>query len=261
MSTSVNTSEIVTYLDTLLNSSKFKDYAPNGLQVSGYDKVSKIVGGTSANLDFLHKAIVAGADTLLVHHGWFWRGDNASITGINRERIKFILNHNLNLIAYHLPLDAHPVFGNNAQLASLLDFEVQGWFGDQNISAWGKILKDKGDEKVQGSVSTLELADRIEHALGRKPLVVGNKKEVITSVAWCSGGGQNMLSEAINLGVDAFISGEISEQHVHIAKEAGVTFFAVGHYASERGGVQALGNHLKSKFNVEFEFVDVDNPV
>jgi dinuclear metal center YbgI/SA1388 family protein len=244
--------ELVSYLDRLLEPTKFKDYCPNGLQVEGRGEVGRIVAGVTASQALLDAAVARGADAVLVHHGYFWKGDDGRVTGIRRQRLGTLINHDINLLAYHLPLDAHPEFGNNAQLALGLGWLPEARFGEQDI-AWLGMLAEPADlATVSGNVARL---------LGREPLVIGEAGRPVRRIAWCSGGAQGYFEQAIALGVDAYISGEISEQTVHLARESGVAYIAAGHHATERGGVQALAAHLSEKFGLDCEFVDIENPV
>lgn len=244
--------ELVNYLDRLLDPTKFKDYCPNGLQVEGRGEVQRIVAGVTASQALLDAAVVRDADAILVHHGYFWKGDDGRVTGIRRQRLGTLISHDINLIAYHLPLDAHPELGNNAQLARRLGWAPDGRFGEQDI-AWLGMLAEPADLAT--------LAGRVACELGREPLVIGEASQPVRRIAWCSGGAQGYFEQAIELGVDAYVSGEISEQTVHLARESGVAYLAAGHHATERGGVQALAAHLAEKFGLDCEFVDVDNPV
>jgi|APIni6443716594_1056825.scaffolds.fasta_scaffold125892_1 dinuclear metal center YbgI/SA1388 family protein len=240
------------YTGQLMDTARFHDYCPNGVQVEGRAEVFRLVSGVTASLDLLKAAISAGADAILVHHGYFWKSEDARIVGVKRARIELLLRHNVSLLAYHLPLDAHPVLGNNAQLAQKLGFVVGGGFGEQNIASHGVLV----DALPLG-----ELGERVALVLGRAPLIIGDGDRVIRRIAWCSGAAQGYFEEAIRLGVDAFLTGEISEQCVHLARETGVAFIAAGHHATERYGVQALGAHLAEEFGISHQFVDIDNPV
>jgi dinuclear metal center YbgI/SA1388 family protein len=243
---------LVRHLDELLEPARFKDYCPNGLQVEGAGEVRRIVAGVSACQALIDAAAERGADALLVHHGWFWRGEDGRVTGFRKARLQTLLARDINLIAYHLPLDAHPQLGNNARLAALLDWRAEGRFGEHELGWIGR----------PAIAPTLaELARRVAGQLGRDPLTVGDAERRIERLAWCSGGGQDYFEQAVTLGVDAFLSGEISEPAVHLARESGVAYLAAGHHASERYGVQALAGHLAVKFGLECEFVDIDNPV
>jgi len=244
--------ELVSYLDRLLEPTKFKDYCPNGLQVEGRGEVQRIVAGVTASQALLDAAVARGADAVLVHHGYFWKGDDGRVTGIRRRRLGALINHDINLLAYHLPLDAHPEFGNNAQLALGLGWLPEARFGEQDIAWLGRLAEPADLATVSGNVA---------HLLGRVPLVIGEAGRPVRRIAWCSGGAQGYFEQAIALGVDAYISGEISEQTVHLARESGVAYIAAGHHATERGGVQALAAHLSEKFGLDCEFVDIENPV
>jgi len=244
--------ELVEYLDELLQPAKFRDYCPNGLQVEGRTEVGRLVAGVTASQALLDEAVARRADTVLVHHGYFWKGEEARVTGIRRRRLATLLAHDINLIAYHLPLDAHPEFGNNAQLAARLGARPEGRFGEQEIAWFGSLP----EPCLAG-----ELADRLAQTLGRQPLLVGGATRPLRRIGWCSGGAQGYFEQAIALGLDAYISGEISEQTVHLARESGVAYFACGHHATERYGVQALAEHLSGRLGLTCDFVDIDNPV
>lgn len=240
------------YLDQYLDVSRFRDYCPNGLQVEGGAEVRKLVTGVTASLELLQAAAKARADAVLVHHGYFWRGEDPRIVGARRSRIALLLEHDINLFAFHLPLDAHPQVGNNAALARELGFSMSGRFGEQDLGAHGEIHEP---------VTLDALAAHIEARLKRKPLVIGDASRRVRRIAWCTGAAQGYLENAVRLGVDAYLSGEISEQTVHLARESGVAFIAAGHHATERYGVQALGAHLAERFGLEHRFIDIDNPV
>ena len=247
-----NLFEILDYTGQLLDISRFRDYCPNGLQVEGRTEIKKLVSGVTASQDLLQKAAELGADAILVHHGYFWRNEAPQITGIKRKRIGLLVRNDMSLLAYHLPLDAHPELGNNAQLGTRLGFTIEGWFSDKRIAAYGNLAQPAG---------LPELAQNIETKLGRTPLVVGDPDKTVRRIAWCSGAAQEYFAEAIGLGIDAFLTGEISEHTVHLAREYGVAFISAGHHATERYGVQALGEHLEHRFGLQHHFVDVDNPV
>ena len=244
--------DLARYLDQLLEVPRFRDYCPNGLQVEGRAGVSRLVTGVSASQALIEAAIGAGADALLVHHGYFWKSEDGRITGTRRRRIGLLLQHDISLFAYHLPLDAHPEHGNNAQLGALLGFTEKGRAGEQNIVAHGC---------TAATQPLAAFAAYIESRLGRAPTVIGDPAQRIARIAWCTGGAQGYFEDAIALGVDAFITGEISEPQVHLARESGVAFIAAGHHATERFGVQALGAHLAARFGIEHRFIDVPNPV
>jgi dinuclear metal center YbgI/SA1388 family protein len=244
--------ELRDYNASLLQTNLFKDYCPNGLQVEGRSEVLRIATGVTASQHVLDAAIAWGADAILVHHGYFWRNEDSTLVGIKKNRIAQLLRNDVSLLAYHLPLDAHPELGNNAQLGRLLGLIEQGRFGEQNIVWLGSL------ERPQ---SLMQFSQQIAHDLQRKPQVIGENIRDIRKVAWCSGGAQGYFEAAIAQGVDAYITGEISEQNFHLANETGVAFIAAGHHATERLGIQALGEHLAKKFGLEHRFIDQDNPV
>ncbi len=244
--------ELAAYLDQLLETARFRDYCPNGLQVEGRETVMRVVAGVTASQALLDEAVRRKADAVLVHHGYFWRGEDGRVTGIRKMRLGTLLRQDINLFAYHLPLDAHPELGNNAQLAAMMGWVSQGRFGEQDI-AW------QGDNPTGETAEALAL--RLGRKLGRKVLLVGPEKKMVRRVGWCSGGAQAYFEQAIALGLDAYVSGEISEQTVHLARESGIPYLACGHHATERGGVTALAAHLAAQFGLECEFVDIENPV
>jgi dinuclear metal center YbgI/SA1388 family protein len=245
-------SRLEAYLDRYLDVGRFRDYCPNGLQVEGRESVARLVSGVTASVQFLEAAIDARADAVLVHHGYFWRGEDARVIGPRRRRIALLIKHDLNLFAFHLPLDAHEEVGNNAALARELDFSVSGRFGEQDIGMHGEVSQ----------AATLgELAGHVEKRLQRKPVVVGDVSRPVRRVAWCTGAAQGYVEDAARLGVDAYVTGEISEQTVHFARESGIGFISAGHHATERYGVQSLGAHLADRFALDHRFIDIDNPV
>lgn len=247
--------EIVSYTNELLDIQQYRDYCPNGLQVQGKNEVQTLISGVTASQAFLDAAIEAGADALLVHHGYFWNGEDPCVVGMKKQRLACLLASDVSLLAYHLPLDAHAQYGNNAQLAKLLGFDVKGSFG-----------RAPGDElglygSLPQAMTTDVFARHLEDKLGRAPLHIPGGASQINSVAWCTGAAQSYIDQAVSVGVDAFVSGEISEQTVHVARESGIHYFAAGHHATERYGVQAVGNHLAQHFGIEHQFVEIDNPV
>ncbi len=248
----VKINELTHYTQQLMQVERFKDYAPNGLQVEGRESVSKIVTGVTASMALLEAAQDAGADLILVHHGYFWRNEDARITGIKRKRIEFLLRHQLNLMAYHLPLDAHPELGNNVQLGKLLAIEPLAYAGESSLVAYGELNEAK---------KLVDFAAQLEVRLGRVPLVIGSPQQLVKRVAWCTGAAQGYMDTAIALGADVYISGEVSEQTTHQVNESGVAYIAAGHHATERYGVRALGDHLAERFNLIHEFIDIHNPV
>lgn len=244
--------EFLDYTGQLLQVERFRDYCPNGLQVQGRAEIRNIISGVSACMALLEAAAEADADLVLVHHGYFWKNEEARVTGIKRARLKFLLQRDINLAAYHLPLDAHAELGNNAQLARRLGFVVEGWFGEQAIAARGLLPRP---------MALAELRGLLCEELGREPFVVGEESAVICRIAWCSGAAQDYLGQAIEQGVDAFLTGEVSEHTVHLARESGIAFIAAGHHATERYGVQALGEHLAQRFGLNHRYIDIPNPV
>jgi len=242
--------ELVDHLDRLLEPGKFRDYCPNGLQVEGRAEILRVICGVTASQALLDAAVTQGADAVLVHHGWFWKSEDGRVTGFRKRRMATLLAHDINLYAYHLPLDAHARFGNNAQLAQRLGWRVEGRFGEQDIGFLGST----------DAATAAELAAALHVSLGRIPQLVGPVGRALHRIAWCTGGAQGYFEQAIAAGADCFVSGEISEQTVHLARETGIPYIAVGHHASERYGVQALGAHLRKQFGLDCEFIDIDNP-
>lgn len=246
--------EIEIRLDELLAPDRFADYAPNGLQVEGRAEVARVVGGVTASLALIEAAIAARADAVLVHHGWFWRNEDARVRGMKRARLALLLRHEISLFAYHLPLDAHPEVGNNVRLAHVLGLRIGG-------------ALDSGTQPslllhgaAPAPLAPADFAAHIAARLGRVPVHVAGGPDRISTVAWCTGAAQDYIEIAARAGVDAYISGEISERTTHVAREAGIHYYAAGHHATERYGVQALGAWLASRFGIDFRFVDVDNP-
>lgn len=239
------------YLEALLQPTRFRDYCPNGLQVEGRSEVRRIVCGVTANQALIDAAIATKADAILVHHGWFWKSEDGTVTGHRKLRMASLLAHDINLFAYHLPLDAHPELGNNAQLAVRLGWQITGRFGEQEIGFNGVLPAPTGASEV---------AKHVAKTLRREPLLIGDPDKIITRIAWCTGGAQSYFEAALVTGADMFVSGEISEQTVHLARETGVNYLAAGHHATERYGVQAVGAQLAKTFGVEVEYIDIDNP-
>ncbi|MBP8271158.1 MAG: Nif3-like dinuclear metal center hexameric protein [Sphaerotilus sp.] len=240
------------HLEQCLEVARFADYGPNGLQVEGRAEVRRLVSGVTASLALIEAAAAAGADAILVHHGLFWRGQDGRVTGWMKQRLAALLRHDINLYAYHLPLDAHPTLGNNAQLGARLGLVTDGTFGDKALGVIGRPI---------GGACTLEtFAARVGAQLGRTPVVAPGDGRMVQRVAWCTGGAQGWFESAIAAGADVYLTGEISEPQAHIARETGVAFMACGHHATERYGVQALGAHLAAHFGIEHHFIDIDNP-
>lgn len=250
---SVKQKDLEAYLAKTLDVTRFKDFCPNGLQVAGKATIRKLVTGVTASVALIDAAIAQQADAILVHHGYFWRGEDPRIIGPKHQRLKKLLIQDVNLFAYHLPLDAHPLMGNNAQLGRILGLSEQGRFGMDDLGWWGQ---------AEPELHTVDdLAQRIESRLGRVPLVIGDGSQPLDRVAWCTGAAQGFLDEAIAAGATVYLSGEISEPTVHLARESGVTYLACGHHATERYGVQALGQHLAEHFGIEHQFIEIENPV
>ena len=248
----MKTNDLNDYLNQLLQPERFSDYCPNGLQVEGKREINKIVTGVTASYALLEAALQANADAVLVHHGYFWRGESLPITGIKKRRIAFLLQHEINLFAYHLPLDMHAELGNNVMLAKQLGLIITGWAGEKNMLALAEL----------NSPQTLkELAMLVEAKLKRAPQVIGDLNKPIKHIALCTGAAQGFIEQALEAGADCYISGEISEQTVHVAIESGMSYISAGHHATERYGIQALGQHLAQKFGLAHEFIDIDNPV
>lgn len=242
--------ELEQLINRQLNSDAFSDYAPNGMQVEGRTDIRRIVTGVTACQALIDAAIALRADALLVHHGWFWKNESPLICGMKQRRLKALLAHDINMFAWHLPLDAHPVLGNNAQLAALLDITPTGLL--DTLVPVGELATP-----LDGA----GLKQRLEQRLSRPVLHCGDRAPGhITRLAWCTGGGQGFIDLAVRAGVDAFISGEVSEQTIHIARENGLHFFAAGHHATERGGIRALGEWLSAQHAMDVTFVDIDNP-
>jgi dinuclear metal center YbgI/SA1388 family protein len=245
---------LVDYCNQLLESDRFQDYCPNGLQVEGAARVRRLVTGVTASQALIDRAADLGADMLLVHHGYFWKGESSPIVGVKQRRIRALLAHDINLVAYHLPLDVHAELGNNVQLARLLGWRIVGGL-DDSPRAVG--LHGELDSECSGA----ELAARIASKLGRMPQHFAGNDRPVRRIAWCTGAAQGYIEKAVALGVDAFVTGEVSEPSFHLAHEYGIHFYAAGHHATERYGVRALGQHLAERFGVEHQFVDLDNPV
>ena len=245
---------LVEYLNELLEPDRFRDYCPNGLQVEGGGEVGFLVSGVTASQSLIDAAVAAGADALLVHHGFFWKGENPVITGMKRRRIGALMEAGISLLAYHLPLDAHPEFGNNVQLARRLGFEITGRFGPPE-------MPDLAFEGVlAGAMEMPALLEQIGVALGREPLWIPGGPARVQRIGWCTGAAQSFIEQAADRGLDAFLSGEVSEQTTHVARECGIHFIGAGHHATERYGAEALGHHLAEHFDLEHRFIDIDNP-
>ena len=251
----VSREHLLAAFDQLLAPAQFKDYGPNGLQVEGKPRIHRVVSGVTASLALIDAAIASGADALFVHHGLFWRGQDGRVTGWMKQRLSRLLAHDINLFAYHLPLDAHPVLGNNAQLALKLGVVLptrpeEGRFGEQSLGVMG-----------QCGVSTAAgFAEVVRQALGREVLLVGEHARPVQRVALCTGGAKSYFEAAIAAGADLFVTGEISEPQAHYARESGVAYIACGHHASERYGAPAVASHVAASLGLEHQFIDNPNP-
>ena len=247
--------ELVAELDALLQVGDFADYCPNGLQVEGRGRVHRILSGVTACEALVETAVTRGADLLLVHHGYFWRGEDPRVCGMKRRRLQRLLAADISLVAYHLPLDAHPELGNNAQLAQRLGLAAEGCFGTGSgpeLGWYGRLPR---------AMTVKELTDWIRARLQRTPLHLEGGPEPIQRLGWCTGAAQSYLEAAADLGLDAFVTGEASEQTTHVARERGIHCFVAGHHATERYGVQALGAWAAHRFGLEHEFIEVPNPI
>ena len=246
--------QLLQAFDALLQPERFRDYGPNGLQVEGRLAVRKIVSGVTASRALIEAAIAAQADAIFVHHGLFWRGQDGRVTGWMKQRLALLLAHDINLYAYHLPLDAHPELGNNAQLGLRLGLQAQARFGEQDLGFLGR----RADGAAYAGAP--ELVQHVERALGRPVTCVAADSRPIENIAWCSGGAQGYFEAAIAAGADAFITGEISEPQAHYARESGVAFIACGHHASERYGAPAVAAQVAAQLGLAHEFIEIDNP-
>ena len=244
-------SDIDAYLSAVLQIASFKDYGPNGLQIEGRSGVNRVVSGVTASLALIEAAIAARADAVLVHHGLFWRGHDGRLTGWLKQRVQRLMAHDISLFAYHLPLDAHAEFGNNAQFGRRMGVSADARFGEQSLGFVGSLERP---------MTTRDLLDRLRQISSRMPAHVEGDGRALRRVAWCTGGAQSYFEAAIECGADVFITGEMSEPQVHLARETGVAFIACGHHASERFGVQALGAHMAEHFGVEHQYIEIDSP-
>ena len=242
-------------LRKLLNPDEFDDYCPNGIQVEGKAEIQKIVTGVTASRALIEAAIVEEADLILVHHGYFWKGEELTITGLKKVRIQLLLSKDISLCAYHLPLDAHPRLGNNAQLAKILGIIHQTPLDVSNKHplVFSGILSEPQSFK--------QFETFLQSKLGQKPISIEGRSKKIKSIVWCSGAAQGFIELAVKSGADAYLTGEVSEQTVHIARESGIHFFAAGHHATERYGVQALGEYLANEHSISHTYIDIPNPV
>ncbi|WP_218355211.1 Nif3-like dinuclear metal center hexameric protein [Alteromonas lipotrueiana] len=250
----ISRTELHTVLDNLLKPEDIKDYCPNGLQVEGKERIKTVVTGVTASQRLINAAIEQNADAIVVHHGYFWKGENEVITGMKKRRLQTLLAHDISLFAYHLPIDVHPEYGNNAQLAHLLGIENAKPM--PGVSPRGIVYQGE----FSAALSPQQLAQRFESVLGKTPLVEQVGSGSVKTIAWCSGGGQGFIDQAAEAGMDAFFSGEVSEKTIHSAREQNIHYFACGHHATERCGVKALGDYLHSQLGLNVRFIDIDNP-
>jgi dinuclear metal center YbgI/SA1388 family protein len=248
----VSRERLAEWFEDTLSASHFKDYCPNGLQIQGAAGIGLLACAVTASVNAIEAAAKMGAQALVVHHGYFWRGEDSRIVGLKHRRIDLLMRHRINLFAYHLPLDVHPELGNNAQLGRKMGWSEARRFGDQQLICLAEI------EKAQ---TASQLARQLQKTLHHAPLLVGNLERPIHRIAWCTGAAQDSLEEAIAAGCDAYVSGEISERTTHIAREAGVIYAAAGHHASERFGVQALAEAASQSLKLRWAFIDDPNPV
>ena len=243
---------MVDSLNSLLESSQFQDYCPNGLQIEGTPKIERIVCGVSLSLELIDQAILRKAQAIIVHHGIFWHKSNYALTGNKYQRVAKLIKNDINLIAYHLPLDNHMQLGNNIQLANLLEINPLGQTGYQNLLWYGEL---------EQACSLEEFINKYQLKTAHTPIYFGNKQKRIKKIAWCTGGADSMFEEAINLGVDLFLTGEIKEPIMNLALESNVAFVAGGHYVTERYGIQALSDYLQQNLGLSAEFIELYNPI
>jgi dinuclear metal center YbgI/SA1388 family protein len=253
----VDLTSLSQYLDHCLQPERFEDYCPNGLQVEGRPLVARIASGVTASQRLLDAAIEWGADAVLVHHGYFWRGEAPQVVGMKRRRLAALLANDVSLLAYHLPLDAHPQLGNNACLGRLMGFEVGCHEPLQPAISAGV----GNVSNLATAIPARQVVDKLAEITGRPPLHIGDSDAFVRRIAWCTGAAQDYLGAAVAVGADMFVTGEVSEQTVHIAREEGIHFVAAGHHATERYGVQAVGEHVAAHFSLEHRFFDMENPV
>lgn len=250
----VSLTKLVDWCDQTLAISAFKDYAPNGLQVEGKPVISKLVTGVTASLALIDAAIAENADAIMVHHGYFWKGEDAALTGMKGKRVQRLYQKNISLIAYHLPLDAHTALGNNITFADLMGFKTLGGLYPEEKNPIGNIGECE-------PMSVPEMSELLRKKLGRRPRFLAGGPDLIRKVAWCTGGAQDMIHQAAAMGCDAYFSGEVSERTFHEAAELGIHYFECGHHATERGGIQRLGQAIAQQFGIQVEFIDIENPV
>lgn len=248
--------QLENYCNDVLSVAAFKDYAPNGLQVDGGAPISKVVTGVTASQALINEAIARDAQAIVVHHGYFWKGEPQPLVGMKGKRIRTMMQHGISMLGYHLPLDAHPQMGNNAALADALGLTIEGALFPEQAHPVGNIA-------TMSPMMAHDFYARIATVLDVEPLHIlpdNYQREPISRIGLCSGGAQDFIDQAAAMGCDAYISGEISERTTHSAREQGIHYFACGHHATERGGIQRLGEHLADALSLSVEFVDIDNP-
>ncbi len=247
----IHSTEIINHLNGLLKPQRFRDYAPNGLQVQGSDRVRKIITAVSASQRAIDFAIEQEAEMLLVHHGYFWKHENPVVEGLKAQRLAKLLRHQINLVAYHLPLDQHERFGNNALFAEHFDC-VEVWQSLVEALIWHAEIKP---------IAAEELRRQLSQQLGREALMLGESRGPVSRIGWCTGAAQDYFSQAVAEGAQLFISGEYAERTYHEANELGALYISCGHHASERAGVRALGEYLGEEFGLTVRFFDEPNPL
>ncbi|RKL95117.1 Nif3-like dinuclear metal center hexameric protein [Moraxella catarrhalis] len=253
--TTISVQALVKFCDNYLNTHEFQDYCPNGLQVDAGRPIKRIITGVTACQALIDQAIQAKVQAILVHHGYFWKGEDQPLVGMKGVRVRKLMQNGISLIAYHLPLDAHPDIGNNRTLADMLDLTITGALYPNQKHPIGNVA-------TTNPILASEFSDKITKVLGRTPLHIaatdGDRR--LNKIALCTGGAQDMIEQAATMGCDAFISGEISERTTHMARELGVDYFAAGHHATERGGVIRLGEVINQQLGIDVAFIDIDNP-
>lgn len=247
--------DIITWCDNTLQTNQFKDYCPNGLQIEGKAEVNTLVSCTTASLHAIEAALDLKADALIVHHGYFWKGEPSALVGIKGKRIKQLMQADVSLIGYHLPLDAHTTLGNNKALADLLGITITGALDPQERMPIGNV------GELDSALTPAEFSKHIAQVLGQQPLHISSHKKLIKKVGFCTGGAQDFLYKAAALHCDAYISGEVSERTYHEALEYGIDYFAAGHHATERYGIQRLAQAVAEQFNLKHHYVELNNPV
>lgn len=246
----MNNFKLEKIINEYLKINQYKDCVPNGLQVEGVSIVKKIITGVTASQDLIDQSIKLKTDAIIVHHGFFWKNEPVQILNMKKKRIKKLLCNNINLYSYHLPLDAHPIVGNNAQLGNLI-----------NIKKISYICPILPIGQLDKSIKPKKFRKKLQKKFKKKPFYIENKEKKIKKIAWCTGSGQNLLEKAAQAGADAFVTGEVSEKIFHIAKEMNINFYSLGHHTTEIYGIQALGEWLKKKYGFLVNFINIFNPI